>query len=171
MYTHIRNNYMFCCKPTSISISTPKTGGSVVDHWVVGGKPVMRAGTIILDYRQKKVLIIQSYGKLWGLPKGHLENDENPKVCAIRETLEETGIKLEEYQLRRIKSLYNGTAIYYFVNGTGLVYNQDKIHNTEEITGISWMCIDCIYNYVQNKTMNINSHLRYLLPFIAKEFQ
>jgi ADP-ribose pyrophosphatase YjhB (NUDIX family) len=37
----------------------------------------------------------------WGLPGGKMENwdDNNPKKCAIRETIEETGIRTYDLQL------------------------------------------------------------------------
>ena len=36
----------------------------------------------------------------WGLPKGHIEEDESVKEAAIRELLEETGIEEEEIKVR-----------------------------------------------------------------------
>jgi 8-oxo-dGTP pyrophosphatase MutT (NUDIX family) len=35
----------------------------------------------------------------WGLPKGHIENEETPKETAFRELYEETGIKKEEIEV------------------------------------------------------------------------
>ena len=131
-------------------------------------KPI-RAGTIILDFSTKKVLLTQSYNGHWGLPKGHLEKGETTEDCALRETYEETGIKLERNRLGEKKVIYNGDAIYYVVNGTNLKFNLQNI-DTNEISGIAWMCTQCLEEKIRKKEMKINSHLRYLLPFIKKSF-
>ena len=56
-----------------------------------------KAGVFIYDSIKKKVLVIQSKGNLWGLPKGTFEKNENSIECAIRETYEETGIQLSNH--------------------------------------------------------------------------
>ena len=43
------------------------------------------------DATLRFLIIRDSYGK-WGLPKGHLEEDETPSAAALRETGEETGL-------------------------------------------------------------------------------
>lgn len=129
-----------------------------------------RAGTIIINYNTNEILITQSYGRHWGLPKGHLEKDENCIDCAIRETLEETGIELSIHNLREKKSIYNGDAIYYLVDGTTLNFNIEKI-DTKEISGIIWITIDNLKEKIKNKELIINSHLKILLPYIQKNIQ
>jgi len=51
------------------------------------------------------VLLVRPFANkdVWGIPKGHLDTNETFQNCAIRETLEETGInaqiiKLSEYE-------------------------------------------------------------------------
>ena len=128
-----------------------------------------RAGCIILNYRTGQVLIIQSYHQYWGLPKGHVEENESHLQCAIRETLEETGIILNEDSLFKSFNIFNGDGTYYLVDGTNLNYDESKICNKQEITGICWMCPTCIRRNVRFQEMVINSHLRLLLPSIIKE--
>ena len=58
-----------------------------------------KAGVILFNKNLNKVLIVKSRGYYnsgtrWGLPKGHLENNELPNECAMRELYEETGIKI-----------------------------------------------------------------------------
>ena len=58
-----------------------------------------KAGVIIFNNQLNKVVIVKSRGynvrgTKWGLPKGHLENNELPNECAMRELYEETGIKI-----------------------------------------------------------------------------
>ena len=54
---------------------------------------------VIKDKDQWKVFLIHQYGSggdvYWTLPKGHPEENENPKEAALRELAEETGIVLE----------------------------------------------------------------------------
>ena len=126
-----------------------------------------RAGTIIINYETKQLLITQSYGRHWGLPKGHLEKNENSIDCALRETLEETGIKLNIHDLKERKSIYNGDAIYYLVDGTKLNFNRENI-DTQEISDVCWMYFDSLKEKFKNKEIIINSHLKTLLPYIQK---
>jgi 8-oxo-dGTP pyrophosphatase MutT (NUDIX family) len=116
---------------------------------------VVRSGTIILNFRSKKVLIIQSYGKFWGLPKGQKEENETSIECAIRETYEETGIQLSKDDLLKCYSIYNGDGLYYIVDGTNLKYDTTKINNKEEITGICWLCTRCIKTFIDEEKINI----------------
>ncbi len=54
---------------------------------------IVRAGKILLGERAG------SHGAdTWGLPGGHLEFGESPADCAIREVLEETGLKINDIE-------------------------------------------------------------------------
>lgn len=63
-----------------------------------GNRPSIGVGVIAL--RDNKVLMglrKGSHGKgAWGFPGGHLEYGETPEECAIRETLEETGMTIKK---------------------------------------------------------------------------
>lgn len=53
------------------------------------------AGTIILDETLNWIVIVKGKtSKKWGLPKGHIESGEEPILAAMRETFEETGIRI-----------------------------------------------------------------------------
>ena len=55
------------------------------------------AGIIITH--GNKILILQRHDNSWDLPKGGIERFERPVDAAIRETLEETGIRINRYNL------------------------------------------------------------------------
>jgi 8-oxo-dGTP pyrophosphatase MutT (NUDIX family) len=122
-----------------------------------------------LDRHNKKVLVIQSYKRFWGFPKGHVEENETMEQCAIRETSEETGISLRETDLLRSYTVYNGDGVYFIVNGNDLSYNLERMTSTEEITGINWLCLRCLDRYMRVNEIIVNSHFRALIPIIRRE--
>lgn len=62
-----------------------------------------KIGVGVMVIRNKKILLGQrknSHGdKTWSFPGGHLELNEKIKDCAIRETKEETGLKITNIKL------------------------------------------------------------------------
>jgi 8-oxo-dGTP pyrophosphatase MutT (NUDIX family) len=52
------------------------------------------AGGVVFRWSQgtPHVLLIRDAYQHWGLPKGHLEEDESPEAAALREVEEETGL-------------------------------------------------------------------------------
>lgn len=63
-------------------------------------KNPIKCGCIIFNYNLDEIVLVQNkymYDRgvdKWGLPKGHLENNESYSICASRETTEETGLNL-----------------------------------------------------------------------------
>ena len=54
------------------------------------------ASTYCIDFKKQEVLLVYNKKlKKWLQPGGHIEGLELPKETAIRETLEETGCKVQ----------------------------------------------------------------------------
>lgn len=66
---------------------------SVIDKWREYKMAVPTYGAILLDEEMDNVLLVQGFWarSSWGFPKGKVNADEDPLVCACREVLEETG--------------------------------------------------------------------------------
>ncbi len=60
----------------------------------------VRVGVAVVIIRDGKILLGERIGahgaNTWATPGGHLEMGEEIAACAIRETLEETGLKVSE---------------------------------------------------------------------------
>lgn len=50
------------------------------------------AGGVVLNPKGD-VLVVQQRDGSWSLPKGHIQEGEDPKAAAVREVAEETGIR------------------------------------------------------------------------------
>jgi 8-oxo-dGTP pyrophosphatase MutT (NUDIX family) len=108
-------------------------------------------GTIFLC--GNKVLLVKGRisGK-WSFPKGHAKQGETEFEAAKRETYEETGLELNQFD--RIIQLSTGT--YY------LVYTPYEIkctiRDSKEITMTQWLTFDEIANL--NANIDVNAFLR-----------
>merc|ERR1712051_789761 len=67
----------------------------IVEEWREYKLGVPTFGAIIINEGGDKVLLAQSWGRPnWGFPKGKVNEDELPHLCAAREVLEETGFDI-----------------------------------------------------------------------------
>ncbi len=62
------------------------------------------AGGVVLNPKGD-VLVVRQRDGSWSLPKGHIQEGEDPKAAAIREINEETGIK--DYSIVKILGSYS----------------------------------------------------------------
>ena len=96
-------------------------------------------------FNNNKVLIEKSINGFYGFPKGHIEKGESEIECAIRETLEETGISVRVDSNERFTISYlvhdvvPKEVIYFisYLNGSDNIVIQE-----EEVSSASWVPID-----------------------------
>lgn len=78
------------------------------------------ASAYTIDFEERKLLLM--YNKKlskWLQPGGHIENSEIPQETAIRETLEETGVKIKIIGPTYNNFSYHPVAIEHYINSVG----------------------------------------------------
>jgi ADP-ribose pyrophosphatase YjhB (NUDIX family) len=113
----------------------------VVREYTAGGIVWRRdAKTKVLE-----ILLVQDAKDRWTIPKGHIEEGENPRETAEREIKEETGIKEMKmmswlgkinFRYRRQNSLVLINMQVYLVQALG---NTNRLKKEEWMNGIQWM--------------------------------
>ena len=119
-------------------------------------KNTLRCGTIIFNEDCTHIVVILnrfSYEmgeNKWGLPKGGLDKDEKYVDCAIRETLEETGLHIE-ISTKNTSILKLSNCIYF-----PIILDEDvtvlKPIDTREIYEVKWLPIDKLIDYSNKHT-------------------
>ena len=156
-----RNNYTPNVSRRWINMNNPRKKTLIVT--INGEEQVYppKAGVILFNKKLNKVLIVKSRGyhkseTRWGLPKGHLENNELPNECAMRELYEETGIKINipEKTDNYINSINNSTYYVYVVDEKKISLNPI---DTIEIVNVKF----CYINRLKTiKTDILNKELQ-----------
>lgn len=105
------------------------------------------------------LLVKNSKGGHWGLPKGTPKKDEKPIDTATRELFEETGIKNidiktqitfeEKYSFEQNGILYNKTNTYF----PGFVSEMTKGSQLDEIDELKWVKINEAKNTLTHQTI------------------
>ena len=71
---------------------------------------------VILKSDKGNILLVKpDYKDTWQMPGGGVEEYEDPKIAAMREVEEETGIKLETSNLRLVDSVFKTKEDYLFL--------------------------------------------------------
>lgn len=126
-------------------------------------------GAIILDTRMEKCLMVQGMGNRnnWGFPKGKVNKNEAPHVCAIREVKEEISfdctslINMDDF----IQKNFRGTEIKLYIIA-GVDMKQEFTPATKnEIRSIQWFDINCIPDSFDVKAANGQSFFM-AVPFM-----
>jgi hypothetical protein len=99
----------------------------------------MRAGSFIHTKGDKYVLLVQSYNRKWGPPKGTVEKGETTYACAIRETYEETGLRIKPAG-RRLHPVSHKCGLFNIIVDVPM----SVCPMSDEISGYVWARPECI---------------------------
>lgn len=92
--------------------------------------------TIIIN-REGKILLTQRQDvPFWVIPGGHINKKESPKVAALRELYEETGIKIKKVNLIAKYYAKNGNIKKYLFSGQ--LINPTTLKESSEVRDIKW---------------------------------
>lgn len=122
---------------------------------------VYKAGVMIYDPHEDAVLLVQSRGNMWGLPKGSMEAGETFVECAMRETKEETGIELTHRDLTRQINVGSKAVYFYHERPIGNVSLQPDAEGvTNDANGIAWIKMGCLSECVRSGKIALNYQAR-----------
>lgn len=146
-----------CCEYSMFTpVITPRT-----DMVYSSRTPVHRCGLFCYDPATQRVLIMQSYGKQWGIPKGRREIHETPLQCALRETLEETGVSVQSTRVHAIALAQENHTIFFATYHPRWVTLDPYFRpRGGDSTGYAWVHLNCIRKAPYN---SLNYHIRNIL--------
>lgn len=105
---------------------------------------IKKAGCILVNLENKKIALVLRKGD-YSFPKGHLEDGETIKECAIRETIEETGHEVEilgdEIDIIKYKSFGNEDVENHFFIGIDMGLT-NKFIAKKDREKTDWFMID-----------------------------
>ena len=130
-----------------------------------------KAGVFIYDPQNKKILLVQSRGNLWGPPKGSIEDNETIIQCAIREVREETGINLTDESIcDNNKFIFNNSHYFYCsMDETSVTLDTPMISTgVNDASGIGWFRLECLRELISSKSIDINYHCKLLIQYFLK---
>jgi ADP-ribose pyrophosphatase YjhB (NUDIX family) len=143
-----------CCKlQTSPYICTDTTS----NH-----ERYIKAGGLLFDHLEDCILLVQSRGNLWGVPKGTLNENESPSEGAIREIKEETGLEINEGRLNTFIVL-GETCTYYFIphSKCEVSIQTDVIDN--DANSIGWVKLNCLKTMIVDNKIRLTKHTKTIL--------
>jgi ADP-ribose pyrophosphatase YjhB (NUDIX family) len=121
-----------------------------------------KAGCLLYDKQEDAVLLIQSRGNLWGAPKGTLEIGENYTSGAIREVLEETGLKITENMLGR-RITIDDKSTYFLVDYKKCDVIIQPSDTDNDANSIGWIKLRCLRQFINNDTIKLTKHTEMIL--------
>ncbi len=100
----------------------------------IGSYPIIMVGAaaLILDQQERLLLLRRTDNESWGIPGGAMEPGESLVDTVKRETLEETGLQLEEMTFFDI---FSGPDQHYIYPNGDEVYNVVAVYLSRNISG------------------------------------
>ena len=94
-------------------------------NWLAAGRFLLVGAAVLVTDEQGRLLMnLRPDNHLWGIPGGATELGESVEETAVRETLEETGLEINEL---RLFAVFSGPQFYYqYPNG-------DEVHNVSVV--------------------------------------
>ncbi|KAI1301509.1 m7GpppN-mRNA hydrolase [Halotydeus destructor] len=141
----------------------------VLDDFRAYKSNVPTYGAIIVDPSLQYCLMVQGYyaKTSWGFPKGKVNHDEDPYLCAIREVKEETGFDCADFISKKyIEKVIRGTTVrLYIVPG---VSKETKFQPMTrcEIKNIDWFKINDLPEAKTDKNRQNANAFFMAMPFI-----
>lgn len=128
----------------------------------------MKAGVFILCKRTGKILVVQSRGCLWGIPKGGSNVNEKRDECAVRELREETGVVVEKEDLGICIRIPRKNTYYYRVDldSSAVQAGVQTDDETNDANSVGWVKPKCIKRMVDLGWMNLNNDCINLIDWI-----
>lgn len=155
---------MFKCNDDCCKIYTTKYD-NINDHSIHRVK-MQKAGVLCFDTEQNKILIIQSRGKYWSVPKGGCMAGETIEETAVRELYEESGLIIDKSVLNKHLTISNRTYFYLEMKEQPIVIPKFDGNDSHSFT---WIKIGCLQKLIDANHMLINSDCKQLIEhFIIK---
>jgi 8-oxo-dGTP pyrophosphatase MutT (NUDIX family) len=91
---------------------------------------------VILVTRKGKTLVLKKPNNNWGLPGGKPNELETPKETALRETEEETGVKIKNLSSEPLKLSYNNKIYFSYIY---IIDEKTEISLSKEHKDFQWV--------------------------------
>ena len=119
-----------------------------------------KAGVFLYSPRTDRVLMVQSNGNFWGIPKGTMEYGETERQCAVREVYEETGLVIDPGMFTRAVNIRN-RALYYYMEVREEDYPvQLQTRMGNDANGVGWIKTRCLRDWINNGNITLSQHCR-----------
>ena len=129
----------------------------LIKRWWAIRKPYFRVVRVVVRHESEILLVRHAYGAAaWGIPGGGVKKGEDPLEAAVRETREETGIRLF-----RIEGIPDNPLPAKDENGELWVFVADAISREHRVDGVEIM--DSRWCQEENFPTEILNQARYAL--------
>ncbi len=126
--------------------------------------PRKKAGVVMTAKEFGKFLIVQSRGRLWGVPKGGMEAGETPKECAFREFREETGVVADLRKFDISTELTVNAGKYFCIHNQ--IQHKVCLNDEFDSTGVGWVTRQCMRDFSKRNLIRFTSDFKKILEVI-----